>query len=92
MANTEREKMEYIVSYIRALHEIEKQIQPLRDELKEIRKEYKANKWLTSEDMKSANKAYRLIKTNSDIDAIYDSYSAIIGYAKDDEEGGEDAS
>lgn len=85
MADTDKEKKRYMIEFIRSINEIEEAIAPYLEHKKELRKEFKANGWLTSQEMTSALKAYRILKAKGDMDEIYDAYSSIIGDKEESE-------
>ena len=86
MADTSTsEKMRYMKEYIRQFHEIEEAMEPLKAQRTELRKEFKANGWLTTEEVRSAVKAYRILKMKGDMDEIYDAYTSITGLTREEE-------
>ena len=86
MADTSNsEKMRYMKEYIRQFHAIEEAMEPLKAQRTELRKEFKANGWLTTEEVRSAVKAYRILKMKGDMDEIYDAYTSITGLAREEE-------
>jgi hypothetical protein len=86
MADTStEEKKRYMKEFIRAFNDIEEAIEPYKQHRRELRKEFKDNGWLTTEEMRSAVKAYRILKTKGDMDEIYDAYSSITGLSREEE-------
>ena len=84
MADTSTsEKMRYMKEFIRQFNEIEEAMEPFKQHRRELRKEYKDNGWLSTEEMRSAVKAYRILKTKGDIDEIYDAYTSITGLTRE---------
>ena len=86
MADTStNEKMRFMKEFIRQFNEIEEAMEPYKQHRRELRKEYKTNGWLSTEEMRSAVKAYRILKTKGDIDEIYDAYTSITGLTREEE-------
>lgn len=69
---------EYIANYVRNLATIEEAIQPFKEQMKELRKEYVENAWLTKEDIKTAVKAYRLSKAKVNMDELVESHNTLV--------------
>lgn len=74
MANTEEEKKFYVKEYIKSLRAIEAAMEPYKEQKRDLRSEYKENKWLNTDELRSAVKAYRLFKGKFDIDEVIDNY------------------
>ena len=73
------QKQEYIRQYIRSLGAIEQAMEPYKEQKRELRKEFKDNGWLDTDEIRAAVKAYRLLKGNIDIDKLLESYNTITG-------------
>ena len=73
------QKQEYIRQYIRSLGAIEQAMEPYKEQKRELRKEFKDNGWLDTDEIRAAVKAYRLLKGNVDIDKLLESYNTITG-------------
>ncbi len=69
---------EHIANYVRNLATIEEAIQPFKDQMKDLRKEYVDNAWLTKEDIKMAVKAYRLSKSKINMDQLVESHNTLV--------------
>lgn len=69
---------EHIVNYVRSIATIEEEIQPYKDQMKDLRKEYVDNGWLTKEDIKNAVKAYRLAKAKVNMDDLLESHNTLV--------------
>jgi len=70
MSNTEKER--YVVEYIRSLKAIEEAMEPYREQRRELRKEFRDNSWLNTDEIRLAVKAYRLMKGKINIDDLYE--------------------
>lgn len=76
MSNTEKER--YVVEYIRSLKAIEEAMEPYREQRRELRKEFRDNSWLNTDEIRLAVKAYRLMKGKINIDDLYDMYQMLL--------------
>jgi hypothetical protein len=63
-----KSKEEYIVDFIRVFSANEQSMEPYKDQRRDLRKNFKENGWLTSEEISIAIRAYRML--NSDIDYV----------------------
>jgi len=79
MANTYDEKKKFIKEYIRSLNAIEEAMEPLKEQKRDLRDEFRENGWLNTDEIRSAVKAYRLYKGKHNIDEIIDSYNIMFG-------------
>ena len=76
------EKVEKMIEYIRSLNTIEEAMEPYKEQKRELRKEYKEQEWLTKDELSMAVKAYRMMKSEVDIDqfvSVYESVKKIAG-------------
>tara|TARA_R100000908_G_scaffold64055_1_gene46716 strand:- start:600 stop:887 length:288 start_codon:yes stop_codon:yes gene_type:complete len=76
------EKVEKMIEYIRSLNTIEEAMEPYKEQKRELRKEYKEQEWLTKDEISMAVKAYRMMKSEVDIDqfvSVYESVKKIAG-------------
>lgn len=79
MANTYDEKKKFIKEYIRSLNAIEEAMEPLKEQKRDLRDEFRENGWLNTDEIRAAVKAYRLYKGKHNIDDIVDSYNIMFG-------------
>ena len=77
--DSDKEKRQKILEYIRSLKTIEDAIEPYAEQKRELRAEYKEQGWLTKEEISLAVKAYRLIKNDINIDELHDVYKMLRG-------------
>ncbi len=79
--NKEKEKEitkeEHVANYIRYLAAIESAIEPFKDQKRELRQEYSDNNWLSKEEIRLAVKAYRLMKSETDIQVLTDYFNRL---------------
>jgi hypothetical protein len=84
MANTHDEKKRYVKEYIRSLNAIEEAMEPYKDQKRDLRKEFRENAWLNTDEIRAAVKAYRLFKGNFNIDEIVDNFNLLTGEGKEE--------
>ena len=72
-----KKKENYITNYIKALVEVENEMEPYKEHERELKKNYIENEWLTKEEISLAVKAYRLMKDDVDIEQLMDFYEHV---------------
>jgi hypothetical protein len=83
LANTLKEKQKYVKEYIRSLNAIEEAMEPYKEQRRELRGEYRENRWLTTDEIRAAVKAFRLFKGKINIDEVVDNYNLLTGESDD---------
>ena len=73
------ERTEKMIEYIRNLNAIEEAMEPYKEQKRELRKEYKEQEWLSKEEISMAVKAYRMMKSEVDIDQVTKGYNTLSG-------------
>ena len=73
------ETTEKMIEYIRNLNAIEQAMEPYKEQKRELRKEYKEQNWLSKEEISMAVKAYRMMKSEVDMDQFTKVYNSING-------------
>ena len=68
-----------MIEYIRNLNTIEQAMEPYKEQKRELRKEYKEQNWLSKEEISMAVKAYRMMKSEVDMDQFTKVYNSING-------------
>jgi L-fucose isomerase-like protein len=66
-----------MIDYIRRLDEIEVQIEPLKEMKKALKEEFKEEGKLTKDQMSLALRAYRMLKTDIDLDDLLKNYALL---------------
>ena len=79
MANTYEEKKRYVKEYIRSLSAIEEAMEPYKEQKRDLRKEFRDNSWLNTDEIRAAVKAYRLYKGKFNIDEVVDHFRLLTG-------------
>ena len=67
---SDKTKEERIVDYITSIAALDDAMKPYKEQKGDLRKSYLDNKWLTKDEIKTALKAYRLRKDNTDMDEL----------------------
>tara|TARA_B100000085_G_scaffold60353_1_gene53111 strand:- start:14168 stop:14437 length:270 start_codon:yes stop_codon:yes gene_type:complete len=65
-------KEEHLSNYIKTFVALEEAMEPFKEQRKDLRESYNENGWLTKEEMRLAVKAYRLYKSEIDMDLLAD--------------------
>ena len=82
MANTYEEKKRYVKEYVRSLNAIEEAMEPYKEQKRDLRKEFRENGWLNTDEIRAAVKAYRLYKGKFNIDEVVENFEMISGGQK----------
>ena len=67
MNGNNKTSQEYAIDFIRAFADTEAEILPFKEHLKDLKKNYIENGWLTKEEVRLAVRAYRMLKQDEDI-------------------------
>jgi len=70
--NKKTTKEEHLSNYIKTFVAIEDAMEPFKEQRKDLRESYSENGWLSKEDMRLAVKAYRLYKSETDMEILTD--------------------
>jgi len=73
------EKTEKMIEYIRSLNAIEEAMEPYKEQKRELRKDFKEQGWLTGDEISLTVKAYRMMKSEVDIDELVKIYDSLRG-------------
>jgi len=65
-------KEEHLSNYIKTFVAIEDAMEPFKEQRTDLRESYSENGWLTKEEMRLAVKAYRLYKSETDMEVLTD--------------------
>ena len=79
MLNLNDDKKAKIVEYIRSLKALEDAMEPYKEQKRELRKDFKEQGWLTAEEISLTVKAYRMMKSEVDIEELVKIYDSIRG-------------
>ena len=73
------EKTEKMIEYIRSLNTIEEAMEPYKEQKRELRKDFKEQGWLSGDEISLTVKAYRMMKSEVDIDELVKIYDSLRG-------------
>jgi len=79
---SEKTKEQRVVDYVTSIAALDDAMKPFKEQKTDLRKSYLENGWLTKEEIKTALKAYRLRKDNTDMDELNEMFGMM-----PDEEG-----
>tara|TARA_R110000824_G_scaffold28420_2_gene95499 strand:- start:1386 stop:1661 length:276 start_codon:yes stop_codon:yes gene_type:complete len=72
VVESEAIKEEKIVDYIKSLAALEEEMEPYKDQKRALKQNYIENGWLSKEEISSAVKAFRLMKSEVDLEQMKD--------------------
>lgn len=72
-------KEQHMADYIKSMKALEDAMEPYKEQKRELKAEYIDNGWLTKEDVSLTVRAYRLLKSDIDIEALIDIYENLKG-------------
>ena len=67
MSNETKTSQEYAIDFIKAFADTEAEILPFKEHLKDLKRNYIENGWLTKEEVRLAVRAYRMLNQDEDI-------------------------
>ena len=67
---SEKTKEERVVDYVTSIAALDEAMKPFKEQKTDLRKSYLENGWLSKEEIKTALKAYRLRKDNTDMEQL----------------------
>jgi len=70
-------KEQHMGDYIKSVKALEDAMEPYKEQKRELKTEYIDSGWLTKEDISLTVRAYRLLKSEVDIDALIDVYDSL---------------
>ena len=73
------ETVEKMIEYIKSMKTIEDAMEPYKEQKRELREEFKEQGWLTKEEISMAVKAYRMMKSDVDIQQFVNVLNSIKG-------------
>jgi len=71
------EKEKHITSFIKNLAAVEEAMEPFKEQKRDLRQNYVENGWLTKEELRMAVRAYRLMKTDTDMEQLLDFFQHV---------------
>ena len=76
------ERTEKMIEYIRSLKTIEEAMEPHKDQKRELKADFKRQGWLTGDEISMTVKAYRMMKTDVDMEQFVEIYDSIVKAAR----------
>lgn len=67
-------KQQHMGNYIKSIKALEDAMEPYKEQKRELKEDYVDNGWLTKEEISLTTRAYRLLKSDIDIDALMGIY------------------
>ena len=74
---SEKEKESHIVNFVKSFVALEDAMEPYKEQKRDLRASYTENNWLSKQEMSLAIKAYRLVKSETDIEELVDMFSSL---------------
>jgi len=71
------EKESHITNYIKGMAAVEDAMEPYKQSKRDLKVNYVENGWLTKEEISMAVKAYRLMKSDTDIEQLMDFFEHV---------------
>ena len=71
----EKTKEEHMADYLESMKELEDAMEPYKEQKRELKAEYVEEGWLSKQDISLAVKAYRLAKSDTDMEELIDMVS-----------------
>ena len=70
-------KEEHLANYIKTFVAIEDAMEPFKEQRRDLRESYNGNGWLSKEEMRLAVKAYRLVKSDTDMEQLTEYFNKL---------------
>ena len=67
---------EHMADYIESMRVLEEEMEPFKEQKRDLKTNYVENGWLTKQDISLAVKAYRLAKSDTDMSQLIDMVEA----------------
>tara|TARA_R100001510_G_C7646578_1_gene203860 strand:- start:605 stop:877 length:273 start_codon:yes stop_codon:yes gene_type:complete len=81
MSSNDNDKLltteEHISNYVREFAAIEDAMEPYKEQKRDLRESYSENGWLSKEELRLAVKAYRLVKSDTDMDQLTEYFNKL---------------
>jgi|TARA_A100001515_G_C4452383_1_gene170693 hypothetical protein len=72
-----KEKESHVVNFVKSFIALEEAMEPYKEQKRDLRDSYHQNNWLSKEEMRMAIRAYRLMKSETDIEELVDMFSSL---------------
>ena len=68
---------EHLSNFVKEFAAIEDAMEPFKEQRRDLRESYDENGWLSKEEMRLAVKAYRLVKSDTDMEQLTDYFNKL---------------
>tara|TARA_B100001094_G_scaffold331648_1_gene400715 strand:- start:301 stop:615 length:315 start_codon:yes stop_codon:yes gene_type:complete len=68
---------EHLSNFVKEFSAIEDAMEPFKEQRRDLRESYDENGWLSKEEMRLAVKAYRLVKSDTDMEQLTDYFNKL---------------
>jgi hypothetical protein len=75
--NVDKEEAEHMIDFIKSIKALEEAMAPFKDQLKDLKKNYKENEWLDAKQQRLAMKIHKMIQDEVDVADFVDLYNSI---------------
>tara|TARA_B100001093_G_scaffold489236_1_gene527215 strand:+ start:697 stop:1005 length:309 start_codon:yes stop_codon:yes gene_type:complete len=75
--SVDKDEAGHMIDFIKSVKAIEDVIAPYKEQLKELKANYKDNEWLDAKQQRMAIKIHRMIKDDVDMDEFIDLFNSI---------------
>ena len=75
--DVDKDEAGHMIDFIKSVKAIEDAMAPYKEQLKDIKAEYKENEWLDAKQQRMAIKIHRMIKDDVDMDEFIDLFNSI---------------
>ena len=73
----DKDEAGHMIDFIKSIKELNDAMQPFKDQLKDLKANYKEQEWLDAKQQKMAMKIYRMIDDEVDLSEFVDLYQAV---------------
>ena len=84
--SVDKDEAGHMIDFIRSIKELNDAMKPFKDQLKDLKSNYKENEWLDAKQQKLAMKIYKMIDDEVDLAEFVDLYQAVNKIVKKDGE------
>ena len=75
--DVDKDEAGHMIDFIKSIKELNEAMQPFKDQLKDLKQNYKEQEWLDAKQQKMAMKIYRMIDDEIDLAEFIDLYQAV---------------
>ena len=83
--DVDKDEAGHMIDFIKSIKELNDAMQPFKDQLKDLKQNYKEQEWLDAKQQKMAMKIYRMIDDEIDLAEFVDLYQAVNKIVKKEE-------